>query len=219
MLDLTQLALVAIAIAGIVQLADKIFGWSRGWTRYIITVTTMENLIRAFQLEWAKYIVSKTAPLNISDTTAFFDLAQKLEQELLKLQADETTKYVSEFNTGIFILDTAIKSQREDTEKKLEAIRTTLTAQDAAAKAVEKGKVAGGIEVSFSYKTEAKKVQISIDNGSPEEILGASWSRLGIAPGQHTIKAKLLIDPPYTVEKIVEVKAGAVERPEIKFPI
>jgi low affinity Fe/Cu permease len=215
----TQLALAAIAIAALVQLADKIFGWSSGWMRYITTVTTMENLIRVFQLEWAKFIVSKTTPLDISDTKALFDLAQKLEQEILKLQADETTKWVSEFNTGISILDAAIKSQREDTEKKLDAIRITLASQDAATKADEKGKVPGGIEVNFSYKTEAKKVQVSIDNGNPEEILGASWSKLGVAPGQHTLKAKLLSDPPYTVEKIVEVKAGAVERPEIRFPI
>lgn len=76
--------------------------------RYITTATTMENLCRAFQLEWAKYLVSKTTPLDASDTKALFDLAEKLEQELLKLQGDETTKWVTEFNAGISILDTAI---------------------------------------------------------------------------------------------------------------
>src|ERR1039458_8250711 len=118
-LTLTQLAVASLAIAALVQLGDKAFGWSSGWMRYITTVTTMENLTRAFQLEWAKYLVSKTTALDGTDTKTLFDLARGLEQELLKLQADETTKWVAEFNAGISLLDSAIKTEREETEKKL----------------------------------------------------------------------------------------------------
>ena len=65
---LTQMAVAFLAIAGLTQVADKVFGWSSGWMRYITTVTTMENLTRAFQLEWAKYLVSKAgAPADATD--------------------------------------------------------------------------------------------------------------------------------------------------------
>lgn len=217
-LNLTQVALAAIAVAALVQLADKVFGWSSGWMRYITTVTTMENLCRAFELEWAKYLLSKTSSLDASDTKALFDLAQGLEQELLKLQADETTKWVAEFNSGISLLDSAIKTQREDTEKKLDAIRTTLASQDAAAKAEEKAKEPGSLEVAISHQAEAKKIQISMDDESPVEFLGTSWSKVEIPAGQHIVRVKLLSDPPHMIEKIAEIQAGAIARIEIKVP-
>src|SRR5262245_3504459 len=66
-LFLTQLAVAFLAIAGLTQVADKVFGWSSGWMRYISTVTTMENLTRAFQMEWAKYLASKTTVLDAAD--------------------------------------------------------------------------------------------------------------------------------------------------------
>ncbi len=133
-LFLTQWGVGLLAIAGLTQVADKVFGWSSGWMRYISTVTTMENLARAFQMEWAKYLVSKTAPIDVKDAATLFDLAKGLEQELTKLQAEETTKWISEFNTGIALLDTLIKTEREESDKKLEAIRTSLTVQETAAK-------------------------------------------------------------------------------------
>ena len=131
----TQWAVALLAVAGLTQVADRIFGWSSGWMRYITTVTTMENLTRAFELEWAKYIVSKTVPLDSSDVKALFELAKGLEQELMKLQTDETTQWVAAFNTGISLLESLIKTQREETDKKLEAIRTILSTQESTAKA------------------------------------------------------------------------------------
>ena len=67
-LQFTQWGVALLAIAGLVMLADRIFGWSSGWMRYISTVTTMENLTRAYELEWASHLVSKASPLDISST-------------------------------------------------------------------------------------------------------------------------------------------------------
>ncbi len=45
---LTQGAIVLIAIVGFMVCADRMFGWSSGWIRYITTVMAMENLTRNF---------------------------------------------------------------------------------------------------------------------------------------------------------------------------
>jgi hypothetical protein len=79
------------------------------------------------------------------------------------LQADETTKWVAEFNTGISLLESLIKTQREETDKKLDAIRTTLTTQESAAKVEEKAKLPGALEVTLTHKSEPKKVRIGLD--------------------------------------------------------
>ena len=44
-------------------------------------------------MEWAKYLVTITLTLNETDAVILFDLAKNLEQELIRLQAEETRKY------------------------------------------------------------------------------------------------------------------------------
>jgi hypothetical protein len=216
-LKFTQSAVALLAVAGLTQVADRVFGWSNGWTRYMTTVTTMENLTRAFELEWAKYIVSKATPFDPSDVITLFELAKGFEQELTKLQADETTKWVAEFNTGISLLESLIKTQREETDKKLDAIRTTLSTQELAAKIEEKAKLPGALEVTFTYKAEPIKLRIALDKDAPVEFLGQTWSRLNIPPGQHLLTIQTLSDPPQIVEKIAEINPSTVTSIEIKF--
>lgn len=212
---LTQLAVAFLVIAGLVQLADRVFGWSSGWMRYISVVTTMENLTRAFQMEWAKYLVSKAAPPDSTDAKALFELAKGLEQELLKLQAEETTKWVAEFNTGIALLDTMIKTQREETDKKLEAIRTSLTVQESALKADEKAKIAGALEITLTFKSEPKTIKIGLDSEPPKDFLGTFWTRLDVSPGRHIVRVTTSSVPARTIERIVEVKPDSLTKLDI----
>lgn len=214
-LVLTQLAVAFLVIAGLAQLADKIFGWSSGWMRYITTVLTMENLTRAFLMEWGKYLVSKEGAMDAADAKALFDLAKGLEQELTKLQAEETTKWVAEFNTGIALLDTMIKTQREETDKKLEAIRTSLTNQETAAKADERAKIPGALEVTLSFKAEAKRVRIGLDQETAADFLGNSWTKVNVPPGRHSVRVMTTTDPPRTMERIAEIKPDAVTKLEV----
>jgi len=198
-------------------LADRAFGWSGGWIRYILTVTTMENLIRAFQLEWAKFFVEKVGDADSNDVKTLFHLAQGLEQELLKLQGEETTKWAAEFNAGIAILESAIKTQREETEKKADSIRTTLASQEAAAKAQEMAKATGSLEVTLAHAAEVKKVQIKFDSEAPVEFLGTSWAKLNISPGQHQIHITTIEAPIQTIAKVVDIQPSAVAKLEMKL--
>jgi hypothetical protein len=217
-LALTQIAVALLAVAGLLQVADKVFGWSSGWMRYIATATSMENLTRTFELEWAKLLIQKISPLDESDIKALFDLAKGLEQNLLKLQAEETGKWVSDFSAGISLLDSLIKTQREETEKKLEALQTAMTAQKDAIKAEEKGKQPGALEVSLIHKAEPKPLKISVDREEPATFIGYSWSKMNLAPGQHELLIQVCSEPPLDMEKIIEVSPGVVARVEIKVP-
>lgn len=214
-LFLTQLAVAFLVIAGLSQLADRVFGWSSGWMRYITTVTTMENLTRAFQMEWARYLVTKATAPDPADVKALFDLAKGLEQELMKLQAEETTKWVAEFNTGIALLDTMIKTQREEADKKLEAIRTSLTTQESATKADEKAKLPGALEVTLTFKADAKAVEIALDNETPKGFFGTFWTRVDVAPGRHVVRVITTSVPPRTIERIVEIKADSLAKLDV----
>jgi hypothetical protein len=139
-LKCTQFAVTLLAVAGLFQVGDKIFGWSTGWMRYITTVTDMEAATTHFDIEWSKYLIAKSGAIEAADVKALFSLSETLERELMRLQTDETNKWVSEFNAGLSLLDSLIKAQREETQKQLKALRTTVSNAQATAEADEKAK-------------------------------------------------------------------------------
>jgi len=221
-LSFTQAGLALIAFAGFVQMADKIFGWSSGWMRYVTTVTTMENLTRAFELEWAKYIVAKNKNseainLDNSDVKALFELANSLENELTKQLTDETTKWVVEFNTSINLLESLIKTQREETDKKLEAIRTSLISKESSEKALEEAKKPGAMQASLTKKGLPIAVIISIDDEQPEAFTGQMWAKLNIAPGKRKLKIETTSNSPQTIIQIIDVKPQITSTVEVEL--
>jgi hypothetical protein len=113
----TQYGVAALAVAGLLQVADRIFGFSSGWIRYISTVLAMEDLTRKFELDWADYLLSKNQNIEDCDKKPLFDLAKRFEEEILKKQIEETEKWVAEFNNANTLLSELIKSQRETAEK------------------------------------------------------------------------------------------------------
>ena len=216
-LAFTQWGVALLVIAGLVTVSDRIFGWSSGWMRYISTVTTMENLTRAFELEWASYIVSKDKPLDISDVKVLFDLSITLEKELTKLQAEETTKWIGEFNTSISLLQSLIKSQREETDKKLDIIRTNLSSQANAAKVDEKLKLPGAMEVSFVFNNEPIKLKISLDLQTAIEFFGYTWAKLNLLPGTHLLSIEIMSNPSRKIEKVIEIQPATIVKTVINI--
>lgn len=216
-LQLTQLAVCALALAGLLQVVDKVFGFSSGWLRYIATVAAMENLSRKFEFDWAGYILSKEGVINDSDIKPLFDIAMQFQEALMKLQSEETDKWAAEFNTGTTLLGDLIKSQRESEEKAAEAAKVAVSAQKAVAEAKSKASLAGGIELAIIHKSAPIPLNISLDNHDTESFHGTVWSHLNVSPGLHNISIESNSTPPLILKKIVEVPAGGVARLEVKL--
>lgn len=214
-LNYTQLAVVFLAVAGLLQVADKVFGWSSGWMRYVSTVTAMESLARNFELEWAKYLIEKSAEPDVQDMQALFEMAKLFEQETLRLQAEETGKWVSEFNAGISLLDSMIKTQKEEADRKSDAIRNEGVAKHAAERVEAMTKLAGAIELNFVYEGELQAFQVTLDENSAEKTSSRAWLARNVMPGIHAIEVRTLSEPPVVIHKLVEVAAGTVLRQDI----
>lgn len=206
----TQLAICSLALAGLIQVADKVFGWSSGWLRYIATVTAMENQTRKFEIDWAGYILSKNGIISDADIKPLFDIAVLFQDSMVKLLNDETEKWAAEFNTGTALLADLIKSQRESSEKAVEAANASIITQRA------KENLTGALEISIVHKANPVPVTIAIDNHNPESFLGTAWSCINVAPGQHTITIES--NDTSKIKKVAEVPAGGIARLEIKLP-
>jgi hypothetical protein len=217
-LQCTQFGVVALAFAGLLQVADRVFGWSSGWLRYITTVTAMENLSRKFELDWASYIVDKGSTIGDGDTKPLFDLAKRFEDDISKLQSDETDKWVTEFNSSVALLGELIKSQRESAEKTSEAARTAIASQQKAAQESEKARQNGAVELKITHRAAPIAVKIAIDKEAAEEFIGSSWTKLDLKPGQHTISVATTGTTQQIIQKIVEVPPAGVGRTEVVLP-
>jgi hypothetical protein len=130
----TQAGVASLAVAGLAQGADRVFGWSSGWLRYISTVTHMEAVTRRFELDWAGYLIERAGVVSEADRPALFQLAARFETDIAGLQIDETEKWVAEFNSGRAALDDLIKSQRQVAERMQAAAQNLREAHEAAGK-------------------------------------------------------------------------------------
>ncbi|NVJ64057.1 MAG: SLATT domain-containing protein [Flavobacteriaceae bacterium] len=121
-LFMTQLGVVSLAVAGLAQVADKAFGWSSGWMRFIKTVTEMEMRTSSFESEWFEYELNKPS-LDAEDVLPLFNITKEFRQDLEQMQLVETNGWITEYNAGIAVLETAINSQREKAKKDLKLLR------------------------------------------------------------------------------------------------
>lgn len=230
-LTCTQIAITFLATAGMIQLADKSFGWSSGWMRYITTVTAMESATDVFDMTWSKHLILKTAAIDSNDVQALFALAEQLERDLTKLLTDETNGWITEFNAGISLLDAAIKAQRADTQKQLDALRTASLSAQADAKAeekaradsaaaAEKAKELGVIDLMLTFKGEPKPVMILLDGTvMVQEFLGTAWSSPKLAPGVHTIGTRSIGDTKHDTFNSTIVEPGKIVKLALKLSV
>ncbi len=211
----TQSAVALLVGAGLALMADRVFGWSSGWMRYMTTVMTMENLTRAFELAWGRHLVALEGPPSAADVKTLFDLAQGLEAELLKLQADETTKWVVEFNSGLALLESAVKSQRDEVDRRLDTLRSTLAERSAATLAEQQARQPGALEVTLRHAGAPQPVRIALDGEAETEFLGRAWTRLALPPGLHVLRVRGTAPGSPQTERLAEVPAGGLARLEV----
>jgi hypothetical protein len=213
---LTQLGIIALAVAGLLQAGDKVFGWSSGWLRYVTTVTAMEAATRDFELAWAAHLLAKEGSLGSPDKRQLFEMAKKLEGDLMRLQSEETEKWVGEFNSSLGLLHDLIKSQRDSAESTAQAARAALEAKEGAATSRLAGSVTGGIEVTIKREVSAAPLVIRIDDAEPEEFAGSIWSCVGVKPGLRKVE---IADAQRTVvmQRIASVAPGEIAKLDVSL--
>jgi hypothetical protein len=204
----SQLAVVALAVAGVMQLADRVFGWSSGWLRYIATVTAMENLTRGFQMEWSIYFVNLDRPVVSSDIRPLFEVAQRFQIQLGELQASETDGWIAEFNSGRAMLSDVIKTSRESADKSATEAKNAL-------QMLNQTGALGSIELTFMTAREpAPSLRVALDGGHAEVCKGLTWARVKVDPGHHQAVIQAFQGDAVLSEvtRILEIPSGGVAR-------
>lgn len=203
----SQTAVAALALAGLAQLADRVFGWSSGWLRYISTVIPMEDLTRQFELDWAGYFIA-LGTKQPTEVKPLFDIAQRFEVEIAALQKRETDAWVVEFNTGLSALNDLVKTAHENARKSASEAREVL-------QTLNRTSVPGAIELTATTTSQAlPTMAVALDDGHAEVCKGLTWARLKVDPGPHRMVIQAMQNNTLLSEvvKIVEVPPGATTR-------
>lgn len=218
-LNCTQIGIVLLAVAGLTQVADRAFGWSSGWMRYISTVNLMESKTILFELTWAKHMLSKSSEIDSKFVQTMFTIAEQFENDLIKLQADETNNWIKEFDAGTRALYDAIASQREDTKKAIDEIRSTAEKARIEAKTQQGTSKPGAIDLTLKFKDAPKEVKVILDDKILKDNFTGTFCPLNkLSPEIHSIVIQDSKDEKLQAGKSILVETGKVAPLEIALP-
>jgi hypothetical protein len=105
---------VELGLAGIgsgVLVLDKVFGYSTGWVRYMITEMNLQKALDEFRMDWviAYAAAPKDANGEVKDITPLLQLLKTFSGKIDSLVSDETQQWVIEFQDSMAWLQKAAK--------------------------------------------------------------------------------------------------------------
>ena len=197
-----------VGIAAALYGLDKAFGYSSGWTRYVLTATILEKTLGEFRIQWLLLMAKLTSPPTPDQIQDLLKCAQDFRAAVGAAVLQETKDWVTEFQNNLLELE-------RDTRAQLETLRTKVE-KSIQTKAEETR--TGAIELSVSSAEDAAGIRYDVllegeaGVAARDTVTGTkSWAVTGIAPGQYrlTLTAKVR-GQDSVVRKIVIVKPGEV---------
>lgn len=195
-----QFGVAALACAGLLQVADKVFGWSSGWVRYMTTVTGLEALATRFEMDVAGYRLARQAGIDANDVALLFGLAKKSVDDALALQADETEKWVAEFANGTAALADALKAGKDAADKSRTDSRLLATA----------AAQTGTLQVTITRASATDEVAVSLDGEPAVPVVGQTWARSNVPLGVRLVHVQNLTTRTKSAIKALIVQPNAI---------
>ncbi len=223
-----------VGVAASLLGADRAFGFSSGWIRYITTAAIIRKALAEFRIDW----VVKTSQLADSPTKEqIVDLLQSAKGFRLSVEGyiiEETRAWSVEFQNTVAQLEkdahdkfanlsTQAEQQVKEARDKAEQQRAHASQE---AKAHAEAQRSGSIELSIPNSAGADdrtvKVQLEGEGISVVDTIVGSprWSRIGLKPGLYRIVVSAqAASKPINDQAVCEIRPGELLKTEIKLPI
>jgi hypothetical protein len=214
--DSGPLASLFVGIAAALLGLDKAFGYSSGWTRYVLTATSMTKLLHEFRMDWVALWAAAAVPPTAEQQAAMIQRAKKFISTIQGMVAQETKDWATEFQSNMAQMEKDLKAQ-------LDSLKAQV---DKGAADKEAAIKPGGIELTVTNadKTDSFSFDVVLEAQSGKSMDSVSnakiWTRINTAPGQYRIsvnaKSKGSI---ISTSTIVDVKPGDTAKPSVTLPI
>jgi hypothetical protein len=214
--DSGPLAALFVGIAAALLGLDKAFGYSSGWTRYVLAATSMTNLLHEFRMDWVALSAAAGVSPNAEQQAAMIRRAKEFVSTIQGMIAQETKDWATEFQSNMAQMEKDLKVQ-------LDSLKAQV---DKEAKDKEAATKAGAIELTVTNadKTDSFSFDVVLEGLSGKSTDSVSnakvWTRINTAPGQYriSINAKCKGNIAST-STIVDVKPGDTAKPLVTLPI
>jgi len=214
--DSGPLASLLVGVAASLLGLDKAFGYSSGWTRYVLTATSMTKLLHDFRLDWVALSAAASTPPATGQQTAMIQRAKEFMSTIQGMVMQETKDWATEFQSTMAQMEKDLKTQLD-----------TLKAQvDQTAKEREAAATPGSIELTVTNadKTDGFRLDVVAEGQSGKLVDSVSnakvWTRINMAPGQYRVGVDAQAGGrPAATSTIVDIKPGEIAKASVTLPI
>jgi len=214
--DSGPLASLFVGIAAALLGLDKAFGYSSGWTRYVLTATSMTKLLHEFRMDWIALRAAAAVPPTAEQRAAMIQRAKEFVSTIQGMTAQETKDWATEFQSNMAQMEKDLKTQ-------LDSLKAQV---DKDARDKEAATKAGAIELTVANadKTDGFSFDVVCQGQTSKSTDSVSnsrvWTQINTVPGQYSIS----INAKYkgsivSTATIVNVQPGGKETPSVTLPI
>lgn len=210
------IATLCIGIAAAMIGLDKAFGYSSGWTRYVLTATAMTKLLHEFRLDWVAMLSASADPPTLEEQTKLIQRAKEFVSTIQAMVLQETKDWATEFQSNMAQMEKDLKTQLDALKAQVD--KTTKDKEDAARP--------GSIEMTVTNadKTDGFHFDVTLE-GTPgrftESVSNTNiWARINTPPSQYklTVEAKSN-GSAIATSMVLDVKPGETAKPSITLPL
>lgn len=233
---------LAAALIGL----DKAFGFSSGWTRYVLTATSMTKQLHEFRMDWVSIIAASSVAPKSSDQTkpAQTDVPAKADGQAAPAapveaapSTEDQVKLIQRAKDFISSIQAMVLQETKDwaaefqsnmaqMEKDLKTQLDTLKAQvDQAIKDKETASKPAAIELTVTNadKTDGFTFNVTLEGTTVKfnETVANSkvWARINTPPGQYKLTVDAKKESPIGTSMILEVNPGETAKVSLTLPI
>ncbi len=215
-LDSGHIATLCIGTAAALIGLDRAFGFSTGWTRYVLTATSLTKLLHEFRMDWVALVAAAAEPPTSEQRAGLIQRAKEFVASVEAMVLQETKDWATEFQSNMAQMEKDLKAQ-------LDTLKAQVEKSDKEKKDASKP---GAIELTLTNaeKTDGFRFDVTLEGASGrfgESLSNAKvWTRVNVAPGQYKVALDALAQGRKTsTSGIVEVKPGETAKPSLVLPI
>jgi hypothetical protein len=214
--DSGPLASLFVGIAAALLGLDKAFGYSSGWTRYVLVATSMTKLLHEFRMDWVALSAALAAPPTAEQQAAMIQRAKEFVSTIQGMVAQETKDWASEFQSNMAQMEKDLKAQLDSLKAQ---VNKEVKDREAATKP-------GAIELTLTNadKTDGFSFDVVLEGQSGKSTDSVSnarvWTRINAAPGQYRVSINARSKGNIaSTSTIVDVKPGETAKPTVTLPL
>jgi len=120
--DSGPIAALCVGLAAALLGLDKAFGFSSGWTRYVLAATTMTKLLHEFRMDWVAMEAAADSPPKLEQQAGMIQRAKDFVSTIQGMVLQETKDWATEFQSNMAQMERDLKSQLDQLKAQVDKV-------------------------------------------------------------------------------------------------